>query len=68
MAVTGDAGFRQGRQRDHRFSARHPSFKKEGAVFWAGNIWPVLPEMNCDLDKSDPVAGDWHKESRPRAP
>jgi hypothetical protein len=32
MAVTGDTGFRQGRQRDHRISARYPSFKKEGGV------------------------------------
>jgi hypothetical protein len=23
-----------------------------------------LPETKSDLDKSDPVAGDWHKESR----
>jgi hypothetical protein len=45
-----------------------PSVEKEGAVFQAGNIRPALPEMNCDLDKSDPVARDWHKESRPRAP
>jgi hypothetical protein len=27
----------------------------------------VLPETNCDLDKSDPVARDWIKESRSRA-
>jgi hypothetical protein len=68
MAVTGDAGFRQDRQRDHKFSARYPSFEKEGAVFQAGNIRPVLPGANCDLDKFDPVARDWDKESRPRAP
>jgi len=28
----------------------------------------VLPAMNCDLDKFDPVARDWIKESRPRDP
>jgi hypothetical protein len=65
--VTGDAGFRQGRRRDHKFSAGYPSFKEKGAVSWAGNSRPVLPEMNCDLDKFDPVARDWFKESRPRA-
>jgi hypothetical protein len=27
----------------------------------------VLPETNCDFDKSDPVAGDWDKESQSRA-
>jgi hypothetical protein len=27
-----------------------------------------LLETKCDLDKFDPVARDWHKESRPRAP
>jgi hypothetical protein len=53
--------------RDHNF-LRSRSFKKEGAVSSAGNIRPGLPEMNCDRDKSDPVARDRHKESRPRAP
>jgi hypothetical protein len=28
--------------RDHRISARYPSFKKEGAVLWAGIIRPAL--------------------------
>jgi hypothetical protein len=50
--------------RDHRFSAGYPSFKAEGAVFWAGNIRPVPPETNCDLDKSAPVARDRYQESR----
>jgi hypothetical protein len=42
--------------RDHKFSAGYPSFKAEGAVFWTGNIRPVSPGANCDLEKSDPVA------------
>jgi hypothetical protein len=50
--------------RDHRFSAGYPSFKKEGAVFWAGDIRPVPPEANCDLDKSAPVPRGRIKESR----
>jgi hypothetical protein len=32
MAVTDYAGFRQGRRRDHKFSAGYPSFKKKGGV------------------------------------
>jgi hypothetical protein len=27
-----------------------------------------LLETNCDLDKSDPVARDWHKSPSARAP
>jgi hypothetical protein len=55
------------RRRTSQISAQDLSVEKEGAVFQAGNIRPVLPEMNCDRDKFDPVACDWHKESRPRA-
>ena len=54
--------------RDHKFSAGYPSVEKEGAVSGMGNIRPAPPAMNCDLDKSDPVARDWHKESRSRVP
>jgi hypothetical protein len=46
------------------FSAGYPSFEKEGAILWAGFIRPALPEMNCDRDKSGPVARDRIKESR----
>jgi len=46
------------------FPAGYPSFNEEGAVSWAANTWPVLPEPNCDLEKSDPVARDWFKESQ----
>jgi hypothetical protein len=48
------------------FPARYPSFKEKGAVFWAGNIRSALPEPNCDLEKSGPVARGRLKESRPR--
>jgi hypothetical protein len=54
--------------RDHRFSAGYPSFKKEGAVSGMGIIRPVSPETNCDRDKSAPVARDWHKSPNARAP
>jgi hypothetical protein len=50
--------------RDHKFSARYPSVEKEGAVSQAGNIRPVSPETNCDLEKSDPAARDRFEESR----
>jgi hypothetical protein len=56
--------FARAGDRDHRFSAGYPSVEKEGAVSGMGNIRPVSPEMNCDLDKSDPVAGDGNKESQ----
>jgi hypothetical protein len=42
---------------------RYPSFEKEGAVLRAGNIRPALPGTNCDLDKFDPIARDWDRES-----
>jgi hypothetical protein len=48
------------------FPAGYPSFKEKGAVFWAGNIRSALPEPNCDLEKSGPVARGRLKESRPR--
>src|SRR5690242_20588602 len=63
MAVIGYAGFRQGTTAITDFSARYPSFEEEGAVFWAENVQPALPEMNCDPDKSDPVVCDGDQES-----
>ena len=36
-------------------------------MFPGGEFRPVLPETNCDPEKSDPVARDRFKESRPRA-
>ena len=52
--------------RDHKFFCRDSSFEKGGAVSWVGNIRPVSPETNCDLDKSGQVARDRIKESRLR--
>jgi hypothetical protein len=64
MAVIGYTGSRQGRRHDHKFSVGYPSFEKEGVVSQAGNIRPGLSGMNCNLEKSDLVAGDSIKESR----
>jgi hypothetical protein len=55
------------RDRDRKFSARYPSVETEGAVFRPAMSGGFLPEANYDRDKSDPVARDGHKESRPRA-
>jgi hypothetical protein len=63
MSVTGYAGFRQGKRPRSQISVGYPSFKKEGAVSWAGNIRPVSLETNCHRDKTDPVARDRHQES-----
>jgi hypothetical protein len=46
---------------------RVPVVQEGRGCFLAGNIRPALPEPNCDRDKSDPVARDRYKESRPRA-
>jgi hypothetical protein len=45
---------------------RVPVDREGRGCFLTGNIRPVLPEPNCDLDKSDQVARDRHQESRPR--
>jgi hypothetical protein len=56
--------WQEAERRDHKFSAGYPSFEEKGAVSWAGNIRPVSPETNCNLDKSDPVVRDRYQESR----
>jgi hypothetical protein len=65
FARAGDSGTRSRRPRSQIFCQVPVVQEGRGGCFLAGNIRPALPEMNCDLDKSAPVARDRIKESRP---
>jgi hypothetical protein len=67
MAVTGYAGFRQGRRARSQIFCRVPVVQRGRGPFRGWGYLTRSAGNESDLEKSGPVARDWFKESRPRA-